>query len=59
MKTINEHIDDLRAEFSALSASRQNTLRREARQFIARNPSCANNNGFWKGLSARHVTETR
>lgn len=59
MKTVTEHIDTFRAQFSALSTSRKNTLRREARQFIDRNPGCADNNGFWKGLSARHILATR
>ena len=59
METIAEHIDTLRAQFLALSDSRKNTLRREARKFIERNPGCADHSAFWRGLSARHILATR
>lgn len=53
--TINEHIDSLLAKFAKLSASRRSQLKRQAIAFIASNPSCGDNNGFWRGLSARQV----
>ena len=59
MKTVSEQIDTLRAEFSALSNSRKNALRREARKFIDCNPGCADHSTFWRGLSARHILATR
>ena len=59
MKTVSEHIDTLRAQFLALSDSRKNALRREARLFINRNPGCADHSTFWRGLSARHILATR
>ena len=59
MKTVSEQIDTLRAQFLALSNSRKNALRRDARKFIERNPGCADHSNFWRGLSARHVLATR
>jgi len=50
-------IEASQAAFAILSRSRQSALKREARAFIRENPGCADNNGFWRRLSARHVTE--
>ena len=55
MTTINQHIDSVQAQFRGLSASRRSTLVRQAREYIAKNPACADNNGFWRALSARQV----
>lgn len=55
MTTINEHIQSLTAEFAKLSASRQSALKRQAIAHIAAKPASADNNGFWRGLSARQV----
>lgn len=57
MKTIQEHIGSLKADFLELSASRQATLRLEARKFIRQAPHMADANGFWRGLSARQVIQ--
>jgi hypothetical protein len=54
-QTINEHVEGQRKLFRHLSESRQNTLRREARAFIYRNPGAADHSNFWRGLSARQV----
>jgi len=53
--TINEYVDSARAKFAKLSKSRQSALRRDAREFISRNPGCADHSNFWRGLSARQV----
>ena len=55
MKTVSEHNDTIRAQFLALSNSRRNALRRDARKFIDSNPGCADHSTFWRGLSARHI----
>lgn len=55
MKTIQEHIAGVEAQFRALSASYRAKLKREAREFIARNPGCADHSNFWRSLSARQV----
>jgi hypothetical protein len=55
MKTIQDHLDTVRAAFRALSPSRRKTLVREARAFIRQSPASADSNGFWRGLSARQV----
>ena len=57
MKTIQEHIGSVKADFLKLSASRQSTLRREAHKFIRQAPHMADANGFWRGLSARQVIQ--
>jgi hypothetical protein len=43
--------------FRNLSASRRKKLGRDARIYIAQNPGCADNNRFWRSLSARKVRE--
>ena len=48
-------IDDSRERFRSLSSSRKKWLVREARKFIRENPGSADNNRFWRRLSARHV----
>ena len=53
--TIGEHIDNLTAEFRKLARSTRKAHARKARVFIAENPGCADNAGFWRGLSARQV----
>lgn len=55
MKTVQEQIADITAEFRKLSSSRQVALKREAREYIAKNPGCADHSNFWRGLSARQV----
>jgi hypothetical protein len=55
--TIQEQIAKQKEAFRLLSRSRQNHLRRDAEGFCNSNPDCANHNGFWRGLSARHVLE--
>ena len=53
--TINEHIDNLRADFLRLAKSTQMAHARKARVFIRQNPGCADHSDFWRGLSARQV----
>jgi hypothetical protein len=53
--TVQNFCDQQQRKFLALSTSRQNALRREARAFIFRNPGCADHSNFWRGLSARQV----
>jgi hypothetical protein len=55
MKTVAEQISIMSAEFAALSVSRKRALAKKASEFIGKNPGCGDNNGFWRGLSARHV----
>lgn len=43
--------------FEKLSPSRQQTLLRKARKYMAENPGAADNDGFWRFLSARKITE--
>lgn len=51
-KTVNERIAALQVEFCKLSASRKAQLVREAKSI----PVCMSDaNGFWRGLSAKHV----
>jgi hypothetical protein len=55
MKTIGEHVSDLKDEFRKLSQSHKRKLASDAIKYIRQNPGCADNNGFWRGLSANHV----
>jgi len=55
MKTVQQHIASVESQFRALSTSRKNKLERDAKQFIAQNPGCADNSNFWRSLSARQV----
>lgn len=55
MKTVIEHIFELKVQFNRLSQSRRYALKRAARLFIWRNPGCADHSNFWRGLSARQV----
>lgn len=55
MKTVIEQIEALQALFRSLSARRRSKLARDAREYISRQPHMADSNGFWRGLSARHV----
>jgi hypothetical protein len=43
------------ARFHALSRAYRQTLRKRAFAFLEEHPSCGDHNGFWRGLSARHV----
>ncbi len=54
-KTIQEQINNLKAQFRMLSASRRAAVRRDACAFIARCPHMADASSFWRGLSARQV----
>ena len=54
-KTANEQITTIIAQFRALSAARQSSLRRQARESIAAKPHTADSSTFWRGLSARQV----
>lgn len=54
--TVIEFVAGQQVKFSALSASRQNQLRREAR-LVADHMKDASN--FWRGLSANHVLSAR
>lgn len=51
-KTVNEHIAELQVAFCKLSASRKAQLVREAKSLPV---YMADDNGFWRGLSAKHV----
>lgn len=55
MKTIQEHVEELRGKFRRLSASRRARITREAREFCRENPGAADHSNFWRGLSARQV----
>ena len=57
--TVNEYVSQQAAKFSALSKSRKAKLTAEAREFIAKNPGCADHSNFWRGLSARQVLSTK
>lgn len=54
--TIQEFIEMRQNQFMNLSRSRQNQLRREARQ-VANHMKDASN--FWRGLSANHVLSAK
>lgn len=51
-KTVNEHIAVLQGEFRKLSLSRKAQLAREAKSLPV---YMSDDNGFWRGLSAKHV----
>lgn len=53
--TINEQIEALKTRFRRLSKSRQSALRRDALEYVEKNPACADHSAFWRGLSARQV----
>lgn len=55
MKTVNEQIATIASQFRKLSAARQSSLRRQAREAIAAKPHMADASTFWRGLSARQV----
>ena len=55
MKTTNEQIATIAAQFRALTKARQSSLRRQARETIAAKPHAADASTFWRGLSARQV----
>lgn len=57
MRTIQEHITERQRQFRKLSISRQRTLARKARQFIARSPHMRDASNFWRGLSAAQLLE--
>lgn len=54
--TVQEFIAHQQAKFLALSVSRQNQIRRGARN-VANHMRDAN--GFWRGLSANHVLSAK
>ncbi|MDE2106159.1 MAG: hypothetical protein KGL39_53545 [Patescibacteria group bacterium] len=55
MSTINEHVENLQAQFCKLSKSYRARLAKKANEFIYRNPGAADHSNFWRGLSARQV----
>ena len=57
--TVNEYVSQQAAKFSALSKSRKSQLTAQSREFIAKNPGCADHSNFWRGLSARQVLATK
>jgi hypothetical protein len=56
-KTIQEQIADEMAEFAKLTPAQQRKVERDADAYIRKYPHAADNNGFWRGLSARHIGE--
>jgi hypothetical protein len=55
MKTINEHIANLTAQFRTMSPQARAAWIRKAKAYIEANPSMADASTFWRGLSARQV----
>jgi hypothetical protein len=55
MKTVNERIDELKAQFRKLSPKYQAELVSRAKAYIEKYPHMADASIFWRGLSARQV----
>jgi hypothetical protein len=55
MKTINEHIASLVAQFRSMSPQARSAWIRKAKAYIEANPAMADASTFWRGLSARQV----
>ena len=56
-QTVQDAIDKDAQAFRALSKAYRATLRKRAFAYLAEHPGCGDHNGFWRGLSARHVTQ--
>ena len=55
--TVQDTIDKDTKAFRALSKAYRYRLRALAFAYLAEHPGCGDHNGFWRGLSARHVTQ--
>lgn len=56
-QTVQDAIAKDTKAFRALSKAYRYRLRALAFAYLAEHPECADHNGFWRGLSARHVTQ--
>lgn len=55
--SVQDAIDKDAQAFRALSKAYRHNLRKLAFAYLAEHPGCGDHNGFWRGLSARHVTQ--
>lgn len=55
--TVQYAIDKDAQAFRALSKAYRATLRKRAFAYLEERPGCGDYIGFWRGLSARHVTQ--
>jgi hypothetical protein len=55
--SVQDAIDKDTKAFRALSKAYRYRLRALAFAYLAEHPGCGDHNGFWRGLSARHVTQ--
>ena len=55
--SVQDAIDKDAQAFRALSKAYRHSLRKLAFAYLAEHPGCGDHNGFWRGLSARHVTQ--
>ena len=55
--TVQDAIDKDAQAFRGLSKAYRSTLRKRAFAYLAEHPGCGDYIGFWRGLSARHVTQ--
>jgi hypothetical protein len=53
--TVQDQIAKITADFRELAPAYQGALRRKAYRLTIERPYMADDNGFWRGLSARHV----
>lgn len=56
-QTVQDAIDKDAQAFRALSRNYRTILRKRAFAYLAERPGCGDYIGFWRGLSARHVTQ--
>jgi hypothetical protein len=56
-QTVQDAIDKDTQAFRALSKAYRFRLRALAFAYLAEHPGCGDYIGFWRGLSARHVTQ--
>lgn len=56
-QTVQDAIDKDARAFRDLSKAYRSTLRKLAFAYLAERPGCGDYIGFWRGLSARHVTQ--
>lgn len=55
MKTINEQIEAIMAQFARLPAASKRAWKRKAQDYCQAKPHMANAGTFWNGLSAVQV----